>query len=127
MSELQRCKGTNCGCTDGVSHSAECRAEHDALCFQAEIGDLRAEVAQRTAERDEARRIAEVAALKAAAKPLAERKVVQLIVLPQEGQTSNELYALCDDGTIWQRYEPQGWMQRLGIPQPEQPEQEAKP
>jgi len=56
MSELQRCKGTNCGCTDGVSHSAECRAEHDALCFQAEIGDLRAELAQRTAERDEARR-----------------------------------------------------------------------
>jgi hypothetical protein len=70
---------------------------------------------------------AEVAALKAAAKPLAERKVVQLIVLPQEGQTSNELYALCDDGTIWQRYEPQGWTQRLGIPQPEQPEQEVKP
>jgi hypothetical protein len=58
MSELQRCKGTNCGCTDGVSHSAECRAEHDALCFQAEIGDLRAEVARLTAERDEARRIA---------------------------------------------------------------------
>jgi chorismate mutase len=66
---------------------------------------------------------AEVAALKAAANLLAKRKVVQLIVLPQEGQTSNELYALCDDGTIWQRYEPQGWMQRLGIPQPEQPEQ----
>jgi hypothetical protein len=56
MSELQRCKGTNCGCTDGVSHSAECRAEHDALCYQAEIGDLRADLAQRTAERDEARR-----------------------------------------------------------------------
>ncbi len=56
MNELQRCKGTNCGCTDGVSHSAECRAEHDALCCQAEIGDLRAELAQRTAERDEARR-----------------------------------------------------------------------
>jgi hypothetical protein len=56
VSELQRCEGTNCGCTDGISHSAECRAEHDALCFQAEIGDLRAELAQRTAERDEARR-----------------------------------------------------------------------
>jgi len=56
VSELQRCKGTNCGCTDGVSHSAECRAEHDALCYQAEIGDLRASLAQRTAERDEARR-----------------------------------------------------------------------
>ncbi len=69
---------------------------------------------------------AEVAALKAAANPLAKRKVVQLIVLPQEGQTCNELYALCDDGTIWQRYEPQGWSQRLGIPQPEQPEQEVQ-
>jgi hypothetical protein len=22
------CKGTNCGCTDGVSHSDECRQEH---------------------------------------------------------------------------------------------------
>jgi hypothetical protein len=55
VNELQRCKGTNCGCTDGVSHSAECRAEHDALCCQAEIGDLRAELAQRTAERDRAR------------------------------------------------------------------------
>jgi hypothetical protein len=55
MSELQRCKGTNCGCTDGVSHSAECRAEHDALCYQAEIGDLRADLARLTAERDDAR------------------------------------------------------------------------
>lgn len=24
------CKGTNCGCTDGRSHSEECVAEHDA-------------------------------------------------------------------------------------------------
>lgn len=24
------CKGKNCGCTDGRSHSPECRAEHDA-------------------------------------------------------------------------------------------------
>lgn len=24
------CKGTNCGCTDGLSHSPECRAEHEA-------------------------------------------------------------------------------------------------
>lgn len=24
------CKGANCGCTDGVSHSAECLAEYDA-------------------------------------------------------------------------------------------------
>lgn len=23
------CKGTNCGCTDGRSHSRECEAEHD--------------------------------------------------------------------------------------------------
>jgi hypothetical protein len=23
------CKGTNCGCTDGRSHSAECVAEHE--------------------------------------------------------------------------------------------------
>jgi hypothetical protein len=69
----------------------------------------------------------ELAALKAAANPIAKRKVVQLIVLPQEGQTCNEVYALCDDGTMWRRYEPQGWDQTLGIPQPEQPEQEAKP
>jgi hypothetical protein len=88
-----------------------CEEKSKAMTFHAEVERLRAEVA----------------ALKAAAKPLAERKVVQLIVLPQEGQTSNELYALRDDGTIWQRYEPQGWTQRLGIPQPEQPEQEAKP
>lgn len=26
------CKGTNCGATDGVSHSPECHAEHDAAC-----------------------------------------------------------------------------------------------
>ena len=57
---------------------------------------------------------------------LARRKVVQLIVLPQEGQSWNELYALCDDGTMWNRCEPQGWSQTLGIPQPEQPEQEAQ-
>ena len=25
------CKGTNCDCTDGYSHSPECRAEHAAL------------------------------------------------------------------------------------------------
>jgi hypothetical protein len=78
---------------------------------EAEIDRLRAEVAARTAERD---------ALKPAAKPLAKRKVVQLIVLPQSGQNWNELYALADDGTIWQRYEPNGWSQSLDIPQPQQ-------
>lgn len=30
------CKGTNCGCTDGFSHSPECRAEYDALFNEAE-------------------------------------------------------------------------------------------
>jgi hypothetical protein len=30
------CKGTSCGCTDGVSHSPECHAEHDALCNDCE-------------------------------------------------------------------------------------------
>jgi chorismate mutase len=69
---------------------------------------------------------AEVADLKAAANPLAKRKVVQLIALPLEGQTMNEVYALCDDGTMWNRIEPQGWSQTLGIPQPEQPEQEGQ-
>jgi hypothetical protein len=66
---------------------------------------------------------AEVAALKAQSEPLKaepRRKVVQLIVLRQAGQTYNELYALADDGTIWQRYEPNGWSQSLDIPQPEQ-------
>lgn len=26
------CKGTNCGCTDGVNHSPECIQEHDDAC-----------------------------------------------------------------------------------------------
>jgi hypothetical protein len=26
------CKGKNCGCTDGMSHSPECRQEHDDAC-----------------------------------------------------------------------------------------------
>lgn len=30
VSRLPACKGTNCGCTDGVSHSKECREEYDA-------------------------------------------------------------------------------------------------
>lgn len=28
---MNRCKGMNCGCTDGVSHSLECHAEHAAF------------------------------------------------------------------------------------------------
>lgn len=31
MKTYPACKGTNCGATDGVSHSLECKAEHDAL------------------------------------------------------------------------------------------------
>ena len=27
---MSACKGMNCGCTDGVSHSLECQAEHSA-------------------------------------------------------------------------------------------------
>jgi hypothetical protein len=30
VSRPAACKGTNCGCKDGVSHSKECREEHDA-------------------------------------------------------------------------------------------------
>ncbi len=60
---------------------------------------------------------AEVAALK---KAKTRRKVVQLIVLPKKDHYWNELYALADDGTIWQRYEPNGWSQTLDIPQSEQ-------
>jgi hypothetical protein len=30
VSRLPACKGTNCGCTDGRSHSAECVAEYEA-------------------------------------------------------------------------------------------------
>jgi hypothetical protein len=26
------CKGRNCGCTDGFSHSAECQEEHEDAC-----------------------------------------------------------------------------------------------
>jgi hypothetical protein len=67
---------------------------------------------------------AEIAALRAELATLKKaktrRKVVQLIVLPRAGQTCNELYALADDGTIWQRYEPDGWLQSLDIPQPQQ-------
>lgn len=33
------CKGTNCGCTDGRSHSDECRAEHDAVVNAAAQAD----------------------------------------------------------------------------------------
>ncbi len=33
------CTGTNCGCTDGINHSTECRAEHEALCNEAAIAD----------------------------------------------------------------------------------------
>jgi|688.fasta_scaffold1364373_2 hypothetical protein len=58
---------------------------------------------------------AELAALK---KAKTRRKVVQLIVLPKKDHYLNELYALADDGTIWQRYEPEGWLQSLDIPQP---------
>jgi chorismate mutase len=83
-----------------------------------EIDRLRADLATLKAERDAF--AAEVAALKAAANPLAKRKVVQLIVLPQKGQTENEAYALCDDGTMWRRHEPQWWSQTLNVPQPEQ-------
>ncbi len=90
-------------------HALWCEEKSKSMTFYAELERLRAEVA----------------ALKADANFLARRKVVQLIVLPQEGQC-NELYALCDDGTIWQRYEPQGWSQALGIPQPEQPKQEGQ-
>jgi hypothetical protein len=28
---MSACKGMNCGCTDGVSHSVECRAEYQAV------------------------------------------------------------------------------------------------
>ena len=31
VSRLPACKGTNCGCTDGVSHSKECREEYDVI------------------------------------------------------------------------------------------------
>ena len=30
----QHCKGKNCGCTDGRSHSPECRAEYEAVIGQ---------------------------------------------------------------------------------------------
>ena len=33
------CKGTNCGCTDGVSHSPECHAEHESIVFAAARAD----------------------------------------------------------------------------------------
>lgn len=30
---MSACKGMNCGCTDGVSHSVECRAEYAAAAI----------------------------------------------------------------------------------------------
>jgi hypothetical protein len=39
MNKLIECKGTNCHCTDGVNHSKECKAEHDKLCWEAEVAD----------------------------------------------------------------------------------------
>jgi hypothetical protein len=30
--QFHACKGRNCGCTDGLSHSAECLQEHDDAC-----------------------------------------------------------------------------------------------
>lgn len=35
----QTCKGTNCHAIDGISHSSECRAEHDAIVFYAAVAD----------------------------------------------------------------------------------------
>jgi hypothetical protein len=32
------CKGTNCGCTDGISHSATCVLEHDDAVHGAIVG-----------------------------------------------------------------------------------------
>jgi hypothetical protein len=39
LGTFSACKGTNCGCTDGWNHSKECRAELDALCFEAAMRD----------------------------------------------------------------------------------------
>lgn len=40
MSEkLQTCKGNNCSCTDGISHSTQCREEHDALVYESATFD----------------------------------------------------------------------------------------
>ena len=33
------CKGRNCNATDGVSHSQECLADHEAICAAAAIAD----------------------------------------------------------------------------------------
>ena len=36
---MKPCTGTNCGCTDGVSHSPECRAEHESIVNAAAMAD----------------------------------------------------------------------------------------
>ena len=36
---MKPCTGTNCGCTDGVHHSPECNAEHDAIVYAAALTD----------------------------------------------------------------------------------------
>lgn len=34
---MEPCKGRNCGCTDGLNHSDECKLEHEAACLGAWI------------------------------------------------------------------------------------------
>lgn len=40
MSNIQKCKGTHCGATDGITHSAEFQAEHEAPSIRELLGQL---------------------------------------------------------------------------------------
>ncbi len=92
--------------------------DYSVLLWEAadEIERLRADLDLALSAEISRSRIADLARVKAEPR----RKVVQLIVLPLDGQHWNEVYALCDDGTMWNRREPQKWSQTLAIPQPEQ-------
>ena len=62
---------------------------------------------------------AEVAALKAHPEiPVARRKVVQLVPVLHSPEDDPSLYALADDGTMWQKYAGCNWTQLPEIPQP---------
>jgi hypothetical protein len=52
-----------------------------------------------------------------------ERKVIQIAATDTDGSTSQSVYALCEDGTMWHGYWAKGglkWDQIPNVPQPEE-------
>lgn len=46
---------------------------------------------------------------------IAGRRIIQISPMPGIPEA---IYALCDDGTVWHNYGPEGWYQVPPIPQP---------